>query len=231
MKLNTIKTAFIKSVPVMAGYIVLGFGFGILLRNAGYGFLWALIMSLVIYAGTMQYVGVELLTSGASLFTAIVTTLMVNARHLFYSISMIRHYKDAGPYKPYLIFALTDETYSLLSDGKTPEGTEPDLYRFLVSVFNQSYWITGCVLGDLLGPVLPFSTQGIEFSMTALFAASFVEQWLTSKNHIPALVGVLCTLLSLLLFGTENFLIPSMLMITLFLLFFQRRLSAEDAVR
>lgn len=225
MKLNVVKKAFITSVPVMAGYIVLGFGFGILLRNAGYGFLWALVMSLVIYAGTMQYVGVDLLAGGASVITAIITTIMVNARHLFYSVSMIRHYKDAGPYKPYLIFALTDETYSLLSDGKTPDGENADLYRFLVSIFNHSYWVTGCVLGNLLGSVLPFSTKGVEFSMTALFVASFVEQWLTSKNHIPALVGVLCTLLCLLLFGTENFLIPAMLMITLSLLLFRKNLG------
>lgn len=231
MRKDIVKKAFVKSVPVMAGYLVLGFGFGVLLQNAGYGVLWALVMSLVIYAGTMQYVGVELLAGGASLLTTIVTTIMVNARHLFYSIAMIRHYKNAGRYKPYLIFALTDETYSLLSDGKTPEGGDPDLYRFLVSAFNQSYWVCGCVLGNCLGPILSFSTKGIEFSMTALFVASFVEQWLTSAKHIPALVGLGCTLLCLLIFGAENFLIPAMLLITLLLLLLQKRLKAEEVRR
>lgn len=214
-----------KTIPVMAGYLVLGIGFGILLRDAGYGVLWALAMSLLIFAGSMQYVGVGLLAGGASMITTIITTIMVNARHLFYSISMIGKYKDAGRYKPYLVFALTDETYSLLCDGNAPEGQDANLYRFLVSLFNQSYWVTGCVLGNLLGAILPFSTQGIEFSMTALFIASFTEQWITSKNHIPALTGLLCTLLSLLIFGPEQFLIPAMLLITVLLTVFRRKLD------
>ena len=165
----------------------------------------------------MQYVGVSLLTGGASVLTTIITTIMVNARHLFYSISMVGLYKNAGKYKPYMIFALTDETYSLLCDGKVPEGTDPNLYRFLVSLFNQSYWVTGSILGSLLGAVLPFPTTGIEFSMTALFVASFTEQWLTTKDHIPAVTGLASTLLCLVIFGRQNFLIPAMLCITLVL--------------
>jgi len=207
----------------MAGYIVLGIGFGILMRNAGYGVLWAASMSIFIYAGSMQYVGVGLLAGGASVITAVITTVMVNARHLFYSISMIDKYKDAGKYKPYMIFALTDETYSLLCDGIIPEGVEPDIYRFLVSAFNHSYWIIGSILGNLLGSVLPFPTEGIEFSMTALFIASFTEQWLTMKDHVPAITGLLCTLLCLLLFGSENFLIPAMVLITLVLTVLRRK--------
>ena len=254
MRQNIIKQAFIKSLPVMAGYVVLGIGFGILLRGAGYGVLWAFAMSAFIYAGSMQYVGVSLLTGGASILTTALTTFMVNARHLFYSISMVDRYKDAGKYKPYMIFALTDETYSLLSDGEDPfrDGAEPgtggsgreaplqvgdelrtggsgsaggsagareDLnkYRFWVSLFDQSYWVTGCVLGSLLGAVIPFSTKGIEFSMTALFIASFTEQWLTTRDHLPALTGLLSTLACLVIFGAERFLIPAMLLITLIL--------------
>ncbi|MCR5420554.1 MAG: AzlC family ABC transporter permease [Lachnospiraceae bacterium] len=213
----TIGQAFYKSVPVLAGYVVLGIGFGILMRKAGYGVLWTASMSAFIYAGSMQYVGVGLLTGGASVLSTAITTIMVNARHLFYSISMIDKYKDAGKYKPYMIFALTDETYSLLCDGKYPDGSDPRLYRFMVSLFNHCYWIAGSIMGSLLGVILPFSTKGIEFSMTALFVASFTEQWLTTGNHIPALTGVICTLLSLVVFGRENFLIPSMLLITLVL--------------
>ena len=223
MSRKTIKQAFYSSVPVMAAYLVLGAGFGILMRNAGYGVIWAASMSLFMFAGSMQYVGVGLLTGGASVLTTAVTTVMVNARHLFYSISMIGRYKDAGKYKPYMIFGLTDETYSLLCDGKVPEGAEPDRYRFLVTLFNHSYWVTGSVLGSLLGAVLPFSTAGIEFSMTALFTASFTEQWLTAKDHVPAVTGLLCTLLSLVVFGRENFLIPAMLLITLVLTLLRRR--------
>lgn len=217
MTFQTVKQAFYKSVPVLAGYVVLGIGFGILMRNADYGVIWTVSMSLLIYAGSMQYVGVGLLLGGASLLTAAVTTVMVNARHLFYSISMIDKYCDAGKWKPYMIFALTDETYSLLCDGSAPEGTEPQLYRFLVSLFNHSYWVLGSVLGNLLGSVLPFSTAGIEFSMTALFIAAFTEQWLSTKDHIPAITGLGGTLICLIIFGNENFLIPSMLVITLVL--------------
>ena len=268
MNSRTIQLAFYKSVPVMAGYIVLGIGFGILMHNAGYGVLWTAAMSIFIYAGSLQYVGVGLLSGGASVLTTALTSFMVNARHLFYSISMVDHYKDAGKYKPYMIFALTDETYSLLCDGEAPEGAEAEgakpeganlggakpeganlggakpegakpegakpegfdlnQYRFFVSLFNQSYWVTGSIAGSLLGAVLPFSTAGIEFSMTALFAASFTEQWITAKDHVPALTGLLGTLLCLVLFGRENFLIPSMLLITLVLTLFRGRISAAD---
>jgi 4-azaleucine resistance transporter AzlC len=223
MQHSIVKQAFIKTVPVMAGYVVLGAGFGILMRNAGYGVLWAFAMSLFIYAGSMQYVGVSLITGGASIFTTALTTVMVNARHLFYSISMVDRYKDAGKYKPYMIFGLTDETYSLLCDGKTPEGADPAYYRFLVSIFNQSYWVTGSVLGSLLGTVLPFSTEGIEFSMTALFIASFTGQWMSTGDHIPALTGLLSTLVCLVLFGPDRFLIPAMLLITLVLTLLRSR--------
>ncbi len=216
---NAISKAFYKTVPVMAGYIVLGTGFGILLRNAGYGMLWALSMSLFIYAGSMQYVGVGLLTSGASVITTAITTIMVNGRHLFYSISMIDKYKNAGKYKPYMIFALTDETYSLLCD----DNDNDNLYRFLVSLFNQSYWVTGTLIGSILGKVIPFSTRGIEFSMTALFIASFTEQWITSKNHVPAVIGILCTAFCLVLLGPDKFLIPAMFLITFVLTLIRRK--------
>lgn len=223
MSKHTIRQAFYKSLPVLAGYVVLGIGFGILMRNAGYGVLWTAAMSLFIYAGSMQYVGIGLIAGGASVLTTAITTVMVNARHLFYSISMIDKYKKTGRYKPYLIFALTDETYSLLCDGITPDGVDPNLYKFLVSLFNHSYWVAGSITGSLLGAVLPFSTAGIEFSMTALFVAAFTEQWLTTKDHVPALTGLLCTLLCLVLFGKDNFLIPAMLLITLVLTILRRR--------
>ena len=223
MNRKELKRAFLKTLPVMAGYLVIGIGYGILLRSSGYGALWALATGVLIYAGSMQYVGVGLLAGGASVFTAIVTTLMVNARHLFYSVSMLGRYKDTGKYKPYLIFALTDETYSLLCDEAVPEGTDAGLYYFLVSAFNQFYWVAGCVAGSLIGTVLPFSTRGIEFSMTALFIASFTEQWLTNRDHVPAEIGTVSAVLCLIVFGTEHFLIPAMLLITLALTAVRKR--------
>ena len=223
MNLNVVKKAWIKSIPVMAGYIVLGIGFGILLGDAGYGVLWSFAMAAFIYAGSMQYVGVSLLASGASFLTIALTTLAVNARHLFYSISMLEPYKDAGKYKPYMVFALTDETYSLLCDGESPEGENVHLYRTLVSAFNQFYWITGCVLGSILGAALPFPTDGIEFSMTALFIASFTEQWKHAEDHTSAVAGTVVSAACLLIFGSSNFLIPSMIIITAVLMIIHRK--------
>lgn len=214
---NLVKIAFIKSLPVMAGYIVLGIGFGILLKKAGYGLLWAFLMSFTIYAGSMQYVAVSLLTSGASLISAALTTLMVNARHLFYGVSMIEKYKDAGKKKPYLIFALTDETYSLLCGDDYPDGEDRHWYSFFVSLFDQCYWVTGSIIGSILGSLITFNTAGIDFSMTALFVTVFVEQWLTTKNHLPAIAGLLCSVVCLLIFGPDSFLIPTMISITIVL--------------
>ena len=210
-----IRTAFVRSLPVMAGYIVLGIGFGILLGEAGFGPLWALLMSLLVFAGSMQFVGVSLIAGGASVLVTAMTTLMVNARHIFYSVSMYDIYREAGKKKPLLIFTLTDETYSLLCDGKTPEGVDPHGWRLWVSLFNYSYWVLGSFLGGLLGQIIPFDTTGIDFSMTALFVTVFVEQWTSTREHRPALLGVGATLLCLLIFGQEIFLIPSMILITL----------------
>ena len=222
MKSN-VKTAFLASVPVMAGYVVLGTGFGILLSSKGYGPLWSLAMSLFIYAGSMQYLAVDLLTGGATLITAALTTLMVNARHLFYGISMIEKYKDTGKYKPYLIFALTDETYSL-NCGALPEGvTDAPTYYFLVSLFNHSYWVVGSLLGGLLGYVIPFNTEGIDFALTALFVTVFVEQWLSTRDHIPALIGVVSSVVCLFLFGADGFLIPAMVLITALLALYGKK--------
>ena len=214
---NLIITAFIKSLPVMAGYVVLAIGFGILMKEAGYGLFWSFLMSFTIYAGSMQYVAVSLLSSGASLISAALTTLMVNARHLFYGVSMIDKYKDAGKKKPYLIFALTDETYSLLCGDDYPEGEDRHWYSFFVSLFNQCYWVIGSIIGSILGSLITFNTAGIDFSMTALFVTVFVEQWLTAKNHLPAIAGLFCSIACLMIFGPDSFLIPTMISITIVL--------------
>lgn len=230
MKRKTAKAAFIKSLPVFAGYIVLGIGFGVLLAKAGYGLWWALAMSVTMYAGSMQYVAVSLLSGGASFITTAVTTLLVQARHLFYGISMIEKYKGAGIKKFYLAFALTDETYSLLCDGKHPEGTDLHLFQFLLSLFNQSYWIMGCLLGNFIGTNVEFNSAGIEFAMTAIFVTVFVEQWKSTKNHLSAIIGVLSTALCLAIFGKENFLVPSMICITLLLFLLRKPLEKKEEV-
>lgn len=225
---STLKYAFFQSLPIMAGYLVLGMGFGILLETKGYGVWWAFFMSLFIYAGSMQYVTIDLLAGGASLVSAALMTLMVNARHLFYGISMIERYRDTGAYKPYLMFALTDETYSLVCSGDVPEGVDQKKYFFLVSLFNQVYWITGSLAGALIGSLISFNTAGIDFSMTALFLVVFVNQWRSTKNHVSALTGVLASLACLFVFGPERFIIPAMAVITLLLIIFRRKLEKHN---
>lgn len=210
MQKNTVKKALKATLPVFAGYIVLGMGFGIILESKGYGVLWAFLMSLLIYAGSMQYAAINLITSGASLITTAVTTLMVNGRHLFYGISMVEKYNDMGKMKPYLIFALTDETYSLVCS----EEEKDKKYYLLVSLFNHIYWVSGSIIGSLIGSVLTFDTKGIDFALTALFITVFVEQWLSSKDHRSAVIGVISSVICLIIFGADSFLIPAMVLIT-----------------
>ena len=188
-------------------------------------------MSLLIYAGSMQYVGVSLIASGASLLTAAVTTLMVNARHLFYGISMIRKYRSAGKEKPYLIFALTDETYSLVCQEALPVPPEQRrMYCLLVSLFDHLWWVLGTLLGAAAGAVTAISTEGVDFALTALFVTVMVEQWLTAEDRVPAMTGCAASLLCLILFGAADFLIPAMLLITLTLCLYTggRRVKAHE---
>jgi len=213
MKKETVKQAFIKTIPVMAGYLVLGIGFGVLLAKIGYGPLYAVLMSVTIYAGSMQYVAVSLIDSAASLISVAITTLLVNGRHIFYGLSMLGKYQQIKR-KPYLIFGMTDETYSLLCQE---ESEDEDLY-FFITVFNPFYWMTGGLIGNLIGTLIPFNSAGIEFSMTALFVSIVVEQWLTNKDHVPAIIGFVCASASLILLGPEHFLIPAMLTIVLLLI-------------
>lgn len=208
--MSKIRTNFIKTLPVMAGYIVLGIGFGIVLQNHGYGVLWALLMSVLIYAGSMQFMAINLITAGAGMLTVAFTTLMVNARHLFYGISMIDKYKETKPYKPYLIFALTDETYSLVCDDDKLDKKD---YLY-ISLFDQIYWVTGSVLGALIGEMVPFDFRGVDFALTALFVSIVTDQWIAHKDHLPAIIGIVASVVCLVIFGGENFLIPSMIAIT-----------------
>ena len=209
---STLRAAFRASLPVMTGYLVLGMAFGILLEAKGYSWFWALFMSTIIYAGSMQVVAVDLLSGGASLLSAALITLLVNARLLIYGLSMLTRYQNKGREKPYLIFALTDETYALLC-RPAPEGLNSRQYDLGVSLLNQLYWVTGSVAGSLLGSALPFDTTGIDFAMTALFVVIFTEQFGERRNRLPGLIGLSVTAACLWIFGPLNFLIPAMILI------------------
>jgi len=213
MNKKALKIAFRDTIPVLTGYLFLGAGFGILLSEKGYGIGWAFFMALFMFAGSGQYLAVSLLASQASLLSTAVATLLVNARHIFYGISLVDTYKDAGKKKSYMIFGLTDETYSLVTQNEPPEGISRHTYCFLVTLLDHIYWICGCVLGNVLGATLPISFEGVEFVLTALFVTMFVEQWISNTNHRPAVIGVMSTALCLLIFGKELFLIPAMVVI------------------
>lgn len=231
MKKGVVREAFVASLPVMAGYLVLGIGFGVLLRVEGYGILHAVLMSITIYGGAMQYVAVELIATNASLITTALTALLVQIRHLFYGLSLIDLYKGAGIKKAYMIFGLTDETYSLTVRGTRFEGKDKFTYFFLVTLFNHSYWIVGGAIGAFLGSILPFDATGMDFSLTALFVTIFIEQWKNNKDHFPALLGIIVTLGCLIIWGKETFLVPTMIIICAVLLVYilkKRQVSADE---
>ena len=225
------RRAFKDTLPVLTGYLVLGLGFGILLNAKGYNAIWAFIMSVIIYSGTAQFVFITFLTSGASLAEVAITSTVMGARHLFYGISMLERYnKILNKFKRiYMIHALTDETYALVSSA---DANLNEQYYFYVSLLDQSYWVAGSVLGALLGAVIPFNTKGVDFSLTALFITICTEQWLDNKNkisnHLSAMTGFAASLICLAAFGRKNFLIPAMAAIIIILFLLRSKLSEAN---
>ena len=221
MRSCAVTRALHDTIPVMTGYLVLGMGLGILLSTKGYGVLWAFMMGIMIYSGTMQFVCADMFTGGVPLGAASLTALMVSARHIFYGLSMSEPYRNIhGLKKAYMIYALTDETYSLVC------GADDEDYCFWVSLFDHIYWVAGGVIGSLLGEILPFDSRGIDFALTALFVSICVEQWLKAEEHTPALVGFIASISCLVVFGAESFLIPSMIAITVMLFVLRRRIES-----
>ena len=227
MNKTVFKKALTAALPVMYSYLIIGMGFGMVVQSRGYGALWAGAMSVFIYAGSMQFVALELIGSGASLLTAAITTVMVNLRQVFYGLSMVDKYKSTGAFKPYLIYALSDETYSLVCNPPELLPGEERVFYLLVTAMDQSCWVLGSILGGLLGAALPFSTEGVDFALTALFVSVVAEQWLSSKDHTPALLGLGLSLLCLLLFGADQFLLPAMVLILLGLSLYRKGKGAK----
>ena len=207
-----------QTVPVFLGYIFLGIAYGLLLRDAGYGVIWALATSLFIYAGSMQFLLVTLLSGGVGLLYSALMTLLLNGRHLFYGLSFVDKFKYMGKAYPYMIFSLTDETYSVLCSCKIPEGMNKKKVWLYISAIDHCYWIMGSLIGNTLGSFITFDTTGIDFTMTALFVVIMVEQWMNSKNHMPALIGAVSALLFLIILGPDKFIVPA-LSVTVLVLF------------
>lgn len=227
---KTLAAAFPVTIPVLMGYLAIGLAFGLMLESAGYGVFWAFLMSLSIYAGSGQYLGVSLLATGAPLTQVAFLTLMINFRHLVYGLSMLEKFRGMGKRKLYMIFSLTDETYALLSSVKAPEGVDEHDYYFTIAWMNHCYWIAGSVLGSVLGTALGIDTTGVDFAMTALFLVIAVGQWKAAGSHLPALLGAGATLLSLLVVGAEDMLLPALGIIVLVLTLMRQRLE-ETAQR
>ena len=223
------RPAFTATIPVLCGYLFIGFAFGVMLRDIGFGSIWSFFCSLSIYAGSGQYLLVSLLAAKASLVTVAVMTLLLNCRHIFYGLSFLETFHEMGRRKWDMIFSLTDETYSLLCSVKTPEGIDAGDMRFWIAMLDHSYWILGGVLGTIIGGILPFDTTGIDFAMTSLFTVIFVEQWQNTKCHIPALMGLAAAAVSLAILGPDNFILPAMLAICVMLVAMRGRLAKEVA--
>ena len=221
MNRKTLAAAFPLTVPVLMGYLAIGIAFGLMLQSIGYGVGWALLMSATIYAGSGQYLGVSLLAAGAPLTQVAFLTLMVNFRHLVYGLSMLEKFRGMGLRKLYMIFSLTDETYALLSSAQAPVHD----FFFAVALLDQSYWVLGSVIGSLLGSALGFNTTGVDFAMTALFLVIAVGQWKAAGSHLPALLGGAATLVSLLLVGAEDMLLPALAIIVIALTLLRTRLE------
>lgn len=222
---RTLRYAVQQTLPVLFGYVFMGIAFGILLEQAGYSFVWAFFISLFVYAGSMQFVLITLLTSGASLLHCAFMTLMINFRHVFYGLSLIERFQKMGKALPYMIHSLTDETYSMHCLIRPHEGMDDRRLMLTVAVLDHIYWITGCVIGALAGTLITFNTTGIDFAMTALFVVIFVEQWKESRDHTPAVVGGICALVSLVLFGADGFLPPALLAAVVILLGLKQKIE------
>lgn len=225
MNRKALAAAFPMTVPVLMGYLAIGLAFGLMLQAVGYGVIWAFFMSLTIYAGSGQYLGVSLLASGAPVSQVAFLTLMINFRHLVYGLSMLEKFRGMGLRKLYMIFSLTDETYALLSSAKPPEGVEEHDFYFMVALLDHSYWIAGSVIGSLAGAALNLDTTGVDFAMTALFLVIAVGQWRAAGSHLPALLGAGVTLASLLTVGAEDMLLPALGIIVLALALLRQRLE------
>lgn len=234
-RLTVMKKAFIAAfphtIPIFAGFWFLGMAYGIYMNVSGFSFLYTLIMSMFIFAGSMEFVTVSLLLGAFNPLQALLLTLMINARHLFYGISMLDKYRKTGWKKSYLIFGMCDESFSINYTARIPQGIDRNWFMFFVTFLNHIYWVSGALLGCLFGSFIHFNTQGLEFVMTAMFVVIFMEQWLNENSHLSSLIGLGISVGCLIVFGAENFIIPSMLMILGVLTLLRAPLRRREAER
>lgn len=229
MKTKALKAAFPYTIPILTGFLFLGISYGIYMRALGFSAVYPIFMSMLIFAGSMEFVTASMLLSGFNPLGAALLTLMVNARHIFYGITMVTKYKNVGKKKWYLIFGMCDESFSINCSVDVPEEIDKGWFYFWVTVLNQSYWVLGATCGALLGSLVTFDSKGLEFVMTALFVVIFLDNWLKEKKHFSSLLGLAISVVCLILFGAEKFLVPTMCVIFLVLSLVKPLLEKEVA--
>ncbi|MEA4988122.1 MAG: AzlC family ABC transporter permease [Anaerovorax sp.] len=222
--LKAFRLAFPNTIPVLTGFLVLGMAYGVLMQTKGYGLIWSVAMSAVAFCGSMQFVAITLLTIAFNPLQAFTLSLMVNARHLFYGISMLEKYKGLGKTRAFLIYVLCDETFSISSSVSIPDGINRKYFYLSISLLNYIYWVLGTFLGAVAGRYIHFNTTGLDFVLTSLFVVLFLEQWKNPHNRLSAMIGIAGTSISLLLFGQNHLVIPAMIIILSALLIGRKKL-------
>lgn len=228
MKRKALKAAFPHTIPIFAGFWFLALAYGIYMNTAGFSFVYPMFMSALIFGGSLEFIAVEMLLSPFAPVQALIMALLVQARHLFYGISMLEKYKGVGWKKYYLIFGMCDETFSINYTAEVPEDVDRGWFYFFVTLLDQLYWVSGAIIGGLVGSLLKFNTDGLSFVMTAMFVVIFLDQWMKEKTHISAFVGLGASLICLLIFGPDSFLIPAMVCIVAVLTIFRKPLEGRE---
>lgn len=226
---TAIKKAFPTTIPVLLGYVPLGIAFGLMMVNAGYNVLWTIISSISIFSGTGQFVETSFLQFQTAIYEVALIIIILNSRMMFYGLSFLDRYREMGAIKWYLMFALTDETYALLCVQDTPEGVSQSDYMVAISFLNHIYWIVGGIIGAVAGSLITFNSYGIDFIMTTLFVVLAINQWKAYKSHEPVFIGGIASIISLLIFGADNFMIPALIIITILLIVRRRPIERKNA--
>ena len=228
MRRKALKAAFPCTIPIMTGFIFLGAAYGIYMNASGFSFVYPLFMSMLIYGGSLEFVAVEMLLSPLAPLQVFIMALLIQARHLFYGLSMLDKFKGTGWKKFYLIYGMCDETFSVNYTADIPEDVDRGWFMFFVTLLNQFYWVASATTGGIIGSLLKINTDGISFVMTAMFVVIFMDQWLKEDQHLSSLIGLGVSLICLLIFGADSFMIPTMITIVVLLTVLRHRLEKEE---
>lgn len=228
---RSFRAAFPQTIPIFAGFLFLGMAYGIYMNVSGFSFVYPMIMAFVIFGGSLEFLAVEMLLSPFAPVQVLLVSLMIQARHLFYGISMLDRFRGMGWKKFFLIYGMCDESFSINYTAKIPEDCDKGWFYFFVTALNQLYWVSGATIGGLLGELITFNTEGLDFVMTAMFIVIFLDQWLKDKHHFSAWVGMLSSVGCLLIFGADNFMVPTMICVLIVLTAFRKPIERKEGGR